>query len=91
MSGQFQGGLRLLLGLVSEDNIHSWTGAHDLKVSGQFQGGLQLFFGLGSKDDIHSWTGAHDLKVSGHFFHGGFAAVLRSRFKRGDSFLDWCP
>ena len=67
----FQGGLQLFLGLDSKDAIHSWTGAHDLKVSGQFfKGGLQLFFGLDSKDDIHSWTGAHDLKVSGQFFRG---------------------
>ena len=35
----FQGGLQLLLGLDSKDDIHSWTGAHDLKVPGQFQGG----------------------------------------------------
>ena len=67
----FQGGLQLLLGLDSKDDIHSWTGAHDLKVSGQFHGGLRLFLGLVSKDDIHSWTGAHDLKVSGQFFRGG--------------------
>ena len=33
-------GVRLLLGLCSQDVIHSWTGAHDLKVSGQFQGGF---------------------------------------------------
>ena len=59
MSGQFQGGLQLFLGLDSKDDIHSWTGAHDLKVSGQF-----------FKDDIHSWTGAHDLKVSGQFQGG---------------------
>ena len=24
---------------LSKDDMHSWTGAHDLKVSGQFQGG----------------------------------------------------
>ena len=77
----FQGGLQLFLGLDSKDDIHSWTGAHDLKVSGQFQGGLRRFLGLVSKDDIHSWTGARDLKVSCQF-QGGFAAVLRSRFKR---------
>ena len=65
MSGQFQGGGQLFLGLDSKDDVHSWTGAHDLKVSGQFQWGLQLFSGLCSKDDIHSWIGAHDLKVSG--------------------------
>ena len=59
------GGLQLFLGLFSKDDIHAWTGAHDLKVSGQFQGGLQIFLGLFSKDDIHSCTGAHDLKVSG--------------------------
>ena len=70
----------MFLGLFSKDDIHSWTGAHELKVSGQFQGGLQLFLGLSSKDDIHSWTGAHDVKVSGQF--RGFAAVLRSLFKR---------
>ena len=61
------GGLQLFLGLSSKDDIHSWTGAHDLKVSGQFQGGLQLFLDLFSKNDIHSWTGAHDLKMSGQF------------------------
>ena len=72
--------MQLFVGLLSNDDIHSWTGAHDLKMSGQFQGGVQLFLGLLSKADIHSWIGAHDLKVSGQF--QGFAAVLRSRFKR---------
>ena len=61
------GGLQLFSGLFSKGDVHSWTGAHDLKVSGQCQGCLQLFSGLFSKDDIHSWTGAHDLKVSGQF------------------------
>ena len=61
------GGLQLCLGLFSNDDSHSWAGAHDLKVSGQFQGGLQLFLGLFSKDDIHAWTGAHALKVSDQF------------------------
>ena len=40
------GGLQLFSGLFSKDDIHSWTGAHDLKVSGQFHGDLQLFLGL---------------------------------------------
>ena len=62
----------------SKDDIHSWSGAHALKMSGQCQGGLQVFLGL---FDIHFWTGAHDLKVSGQF-QGGSAAVLRSLFKR---------
>ena len=53
------GCLQLFSGLFSKDDIHSWTGAHDLKVSGQF-----------FKDDIHSWTGTHDLKMSGQFFRG---------------------
>ena len=61
------GGLQLFVGLSSKDDIHSWTGAHDLKVSGQYQGCLQLVLGLFSKDDFHSWTGAHDLKVSCQF------------------------
>ena len=65
-----QGGLQLFLGLVSKDDIHSWTGAHDLKVSGQFQGGLQRFLGLFSKDDIQAMAGAHDLKVSGQLQGG---------------------
>ena len=72
-------GLQLFLGLSSKDDIHSWTGAHDLKVSGQFQGGLQLFLGLFSKDDIHSWIGAHDLKMPCQF-QGGVAAAPRSFF-----------
>ena len=68
ISGQFQGGLQLLLGVFSKKKvIHSWTGAHDLKVSCQFQGGLQLFLSLFSKDDIHPWIGAHDLKVTDQF------------------------
>ena len=73
--------MQLFSGLFSKDDIHSWTGAHDLKVSGQCQGGLQLFLDLFSKDDSHSWTGAHDLKVAGQC-QGGFAAVPRSLFKR---------
>jgi len=28
--------LQLFSGLFSKDDFHSWTGAHDLKVSGQF-------------------------------------------------------
>ena len=40
MAGQLQGGLQLFLGLFSKDDIHSWAGAHDLKVPGQFQGGF---------------------------------------------------
>ena len=64
------GGLQLFLGLFSKDGTHSWTGAHDLKVSGQVQGGLQLFLGLFSKDDIHSWAGAHDLKMACQFQGG---------------------
>ena len=75
------GGLQLFLGLFSKDDIHSWTGAHDLKVSGQFQGGLQLSLGLFSKDDMHAWAGAHDLKVAAQF-QGGPAAVRSSLFKR---------
>ena len=55
----------MFLNPFSTDDIHSWTGAHDLKVPGQFQGGLQLFLGLFSKDDIHVWTRAHDLKMAG--------------------------
>ena len=39
------GGLQLFLGLDSKDDIHSWTDAHDLKVSGQFQGGFAVVFG----------------------------------------------
>ena len=61
------GGLRLFLGLFSKDDIHIWTGAHDLKMSCQFQGGLQLFLGLFAKDDIHIWIGAHDLEMAGQF------------------------
>ena len=77
------GGLQLCSGFFSKDDLHFGNGAHDLKVSCQFQGGLQLFLGLVSKDDIHSWAGAHDLKVSGQWsISGGFAAVLRSLFKR---------
>ena len=60
-------GLQLFVGLSSKDDIHSWTGAHDLKVAGQFQGGLQLLLGLFSKDDIHIWAGAHDLEMAGQF------------------------
>ena len=77
----FRGGLQLFLGLFSKDDIHIWTGAHDLKMSVKFQGALQLFSGLFSHDDIHCWTGAHGLKVSGQF-QGGFAAVLRSLFQK---------
>ena len=54
--------MQLFLGLFANDDTHSWTGAHDLKVSGQFQGGLQLLLGLFSKDEIHIWTGAHDFE-----------------------------
>ena len=69
----------MFLGLFSNDDIHSWAGAHDLKVSGQFQVGLQLSLGLVSKDDIHCWTGAHDLKVSGQF-QVGLQLLLGSFF-----------
>ena len=34
MSG---GGLQLFLDLFSKDDIHIWTGAHDLEMAGQFQ------------------------------------------------------
>ena len=67
MSG---GGLQLFLDLFSKDDIHIWTGAHDLEMAGQFRGGMQLFLpisgglqlclGLFSNDDSHSWAGAHD-------------------------------
>ena len=34
------GGLQLFLGpFFSKDDIHIWTGAHDLEMAGQFQGG----------------------------------------------------
>ena len=52
---------------LSKDDIHSWTGAHDLKVWSISGGGVQLFLGLFPNDDFHSWIGAHDLKVSGQF------------------------
>ena len=65
------GGLQLCLGLFSNDDSHSWAGAHDLKVSGQFQGGLQLFLSpFFSKDAIPSWAGAHDLNMAGQFLGG---------------------
>ena len=32
------GGVQLLLGLFSKDDIHIWIGAHDLEMAGQFQG-----------------------------------------------------
>ena len=68
------------LGLFSKDDIHSWTGAHELKVSCPFQGGMQLLLGLFSKDDIHIWTGAHDLKMSGQF--QGVCSCSSGFFKR---------
>ena len=67
MAGQCQGGLQLSLGLFSKDDMHAWTGAHDLKVADQAQGGLQLLLGLFSKGDIHIWDGAHDLKMPCQF------------------------
>ena len=73
--------MKLCRGLFSDDDSHSWAGAHDLKVSGQFQGGLQLFLGLDSKDDIHFWTGARDLKVSGQF-QGGVVPVFQVSFQK---------
>ena len=81
--------MQLFSGLLSKDDIHSWIGAHDLKVSGQFQGGLQLCLGLFSKDDIHSWTGAHDLKVPSQF-RGG-AAALRSLLQKMILILGLAP
>jgi len=76
------GGLQLFLGLCSKDDIHSWAGAHDLKmsdmhfwggahdlkVSGHFRGGVQLLMEclFYEKMTYYCWIGAHGSKGDDH-------------------------